>query len=188
MIYQLIKDFENTYSLLIDGTELYSKMPTYSPRFFATARAANWVKPEGSFYRSENFNSKDGAAPNITLFATGLLVLDKRAYNTLVNELASCGEFLPALINGEDHYLLNPLYVIPDEAVDCNNAVEKVDSGVHLGQSNAVFDEEFLNTNGTMVFKTKVDKLIFSYCTQQFKDRYEALSLTGLIFEPIELK
>lgn len=186
MIYQLTKDFENTYSLLIGGTELYSKMPTYSPRFFATTRAAYWVKPEGSFYRSENFKGADGAAPNITLFATGVLVLDKQAYNTLVNELAPCGEFLPALINGEDHYLLNPLYVIPDEAVDCNNAVEKVDAGVHLGQSSIVFDEKFLNTNGIVVFKTKDDKLIFSYCTQQFKDRYEALNLIGLIFEPVE--
>lgn len=186
MIYQLSKDFENTYSLLIDGTELYSKIPTYSPRFFATARAANWVKPEGSFYRSENFKGPDGATPNITLFATGVLVLDKRAYNAIVNELVPCGEFLPALINGDDHYLLNPLYVIPDEAVDCNNAVEKVDAGVHLGQSNVIFDEGFLNANGILVFKTKVDKLIFSYCTQQFKDQYEALGLVGLIFEPVE--
>ena len=186
MIYRLNKDFENTYSLLIDGTELYSKMPTYSPRFFATVRAANWVKPEGSFYRSENFKGNDGAIPNITLFATGVLVFDVRAHGALVNELAPCGEFLPALINGDDHYLLNPLYVIPDEAVDCNNAVEKVDAGVHLGQGNVSFDEEFLNASGIMVFKTKIDKLIFSYCTQQFKDRYEALNLAGLIFEPVE--
>lgn len=134
----------------------------------------------------ENFKGTDGATPTITLFATGVLVFDKQAYNAFVNELAPCGEFLPALINGEDHYLLNPLYVIPDEAVDYTNAVEKVDSGVHLGQSNIVFDEEFLNTNKIMVFKTKVDKLIFSYCTQQFKDRYETLGLSGLVFASIE--
>lgn len=143
MIYQLSKDFENTYSLLIDGTELYAKMPTYSPRFFATARAANWVKPEGSFYRSENFKGNESAIPSITLFATGVLLLDKGAYNSLANELAPCGEFLPALINGEDHYLLNSLYVIPDEAVDCSNVVEKVDAGVHMGKAMLYLMKDF---------------------------------------------
>lgn len=186
MIYKLNKDFENTYSLVIEGTELYSKMPTYSPRFFATARADNWVKPEGSFYRSENFKGPQDALPNITLFATGVLAIDQEAHRALIAELTPVGEFLPVSINGTDHYLLNPLYVIPDEATDLKYAAEKVEAGVHLGQTNVVFDESFLDAQQIMIFKTRADKLIFSYCTQQFKNRYEALGLRGIVFEPVE--
>lgn len=184
MIYQLHKDFENSYSLLIEGTELYSKMPAYSPRFFATSRADGWVKPNGSFYKSENFKGAENALPNITLFATGVLLLDGGAYEALAPGLAPSVEFLLVSINGVDHHLLNPLYVIPDEAVNSDSAVEQVDSGVHLGQSNVSFDESFLDARGIMVFKTKADKLVHSYCTQRFKSRYETLGLRGLAFLP----
>lgn len=184
MIYKLAKDFENTFSVLIEGEELYSKMPTYSPRFLATARSASWNMPEGSFYRSENFTGADDASPNISLFATGVLVLDRTAHEQFSKKLTPTGEFLPVSINGEHYYLFNVLYVVPDDAVNLSAAVEKIDSCVHLGQSNVTFDEEFLNEKDILIFKTKTDKLIFSYCTQAFKDQYESYGFKGIIFEP----
>jgi hypothetical protein len=184
MIYKLTKDFENSFSVLIEGEELYSKMPTYSPRFLATARSANWNMPEGSFYRTDNFKGANNSLPNISLFATGVVVLDGAAHEQFSKMLAPTGEFLPVSINGERHYLFNVLYVVPDEAVNLNNAVERVDSGVHLGQTNVTFDEQFLNEKSILLFKTKTDKLIFTYCTQVFKDQYESFGLKGIVFEP----
>jgi hypothetical protein len=66
--------------------------------------------------------------------------------------------------------------------------VEIIDSGVHLGQGNVSFDESFLGLEGIAVFKTPTDRLVFSYCTEEFKKLYEDNGFKGLVFEPVEVK
>jgi hypothetical protein len=185
MIFILKRDFQNTYSLLIDNVELGTKMPTYRPRFFAKPRLQEWVMPEASFYYGENFEGMRETLPDVSNWATGVLVFNPKAYEVFKNYLAKSGEFLPISISGETHYLFNTLYVIPDSAIDKSKAVEVIDTGVHLGQTNVIFDESFLGAENILVFKSDTNKLMHSFCTAEFKKLYEENGFKGLTFEPV---
>lgn len=184
MIYKLSDDYENTSALFLDGAELYTKMPKYKPRFFATPRGAEWAIPTGSFYISENSRVKAHVVPDITNWGTGVLAFGPKAYEEFYNDLAGFGEFLPIAVGDATYYLFNTLYVVPDEAIDLSSAVEVVDSGVHLGKSNYRFDEDYLTNNNVMVFKSSVNMLFQCFGTQQFKNKYESLGFKGLVFDP----
>lgn len=185
MIFKLKNDFENTYSLLIENVELGRKMPAYRPKYTAKPRLHEWVKPEASFYYSPNFAGTGEAIPDITTWSAGVLVLNPKAYSLFENALAKSGEFLPIDVCGETYYLFNTLYTIPDIAINKESAVEVIDSGVHFGQSNVIFDEKFLASEMIMVFKTNTDKFLHSFCTGTFKEIYEKNGFKGLVFEKI---
>jgi hypothetical protein len=185
MIYVLQNDFENTYSLFIDGIDLLTKMPSYKARYFAQTRLAEWVEPQATFYRSEHFKGIEGTLPDISNWATGVLVFSPTAHSLLASELANCGEFLPISLEGKTYYLFNTLYVIPDEAVDESNAVERVDSGVHFGRGNVSYDEMFLEREKVAVFKSNTNKLLHSFGTERFKKLYESKGFKGLTFHPV---
>ncbi len=188
MIYKLIHDYKNTYSLLIDGVELLTKMPTFRPRFLGKAKLQEWVAPEASFYYGENFEGMRETLPDVSMWSLGVIVLSPAAYKVFHACLEKAGEFLPITIGGETYYLFNILYIIPESAINREKAVEIIDSGVHLGQGNVSFDESFLGLEEIAVFKTPTDRLVFSYCTEQFKKLYEENDFKGLVFEPVEVK
>jgi hypothetical protein len=185
MIYKLNHDFENTYSFLVDPVELVSKMPNYRPRQKAKPLLDGWVTPEASFYASENFILGGEQIPDVTTWKLGYLVLNKKAYGSLHKCLSGAGEFLPVYVKNIEYFIFNPLYVIADSAVNKTNAVEVIDSGVHLGQGNILFDESMLDKDNISVFKTNTDQLVFSYCTEQFKKLYENYGCKGLVFESV---
>jgi hypothetical protein len=186
MIYKLNDDFPNTCLLLIDGVELYTKMPTYKPRFFAKPRLQEWVMPEASFFLGEGAEQMKEDIPDITPWSTGVLVFNPKAYEVFHSYLAKSGEFLPISVYGETYYLFNTLYIIPESAMNKSRAIEVIDTGVHLGQSNVTFDESFLDGEKIINFKTVTDKLMFAYCTEQFKKLYEDNGFKGLVFEPVD--
>lgn len=188
MIYELTHDYENTYLLLLDGVELYTKMPKYRPTFKAKPRLDGWVAPCATFFESENFLGTREVLPDVTNWSTGVLVFNSKSYEAFHDYLSESGEFLPITVNGESFYLFNTLYIIPDVAVDMKNAVDVIDSGVHVGQSNIDFDEEYLNNNGALIFKTPTDKLFSSYCTEQFKKIYDGNGFKGLVFKSVEVR
>jgi hypothetical protein len=187
MIYKISDDYQNTYSLLIDGVELYTKMPTYRPRFLGKAKLHEWVMPEASFYYCENFEGMRETLPDMSMWMLGVIVLSPKAYSVFHDFLDKAGEFLPIAINGETYYLCNTLYVIPEIAMNKDKAVEVIDSGVHLGQSNVAFNESFLDGEKIIHFKSATDKLMFTYCTEKFKKIYAANNFKGLVFEPVEI-
>jgi hypothetical protein len=156
-------------------------MPGFSPRFRATPRLANWVPPNASFFASNNYVAQGENLPDITTWGLGNLILNEKAYAVFKNVLNNAGEFLPILISDDTYYMFQTLKVIPDIAVNTDKAVDVIDSGVHMGQENVSFDEGALNDD--IIFKTKVDKLIFSHCTEQFKTLYDENHFSGLIFE-----
>lgn len=188
MIYELIHDYENTYLLLLDGVELYTKMPTFRPTFKAKPRLEDWVIPNATFFKSENFIGTSEVLPDITNWSTGVLVFNSRSYNIFHEHLSDKGEFLPITVNGENYYLFNTLYVIPDSAIDMKDAIEVIDSGVHMGQSNVGYDENYLNKENKLIFKTSTDKLFSSYCTDTFKTLYDKNNFKGLVFSPVAIK
>ena len=185
MIYKLEHDYENTYSLLIDPVEMVNKMPNYRPRQKAKSVAHEWIAPEASFFKSENFSGNGETIPDVTTWKLGYLVLNHKAYEKLNVCLSPSGEFLPITVDGNVFYLFNPLYIIADEAIDKDFAVEIIDSGVHLGQDNVTFDESVLKKDNVAVFKTRTDKLVFSYCTDAFKKIIGDNGFKGLVFEEV---
>lgn len=188
MIYRLNYDFPNICLLLIDGVELYTKMPAYKPRFFAKPRHHEWVVPKASFFFGDSPEEMKEDLPDISIWATGVLVFNPKAYEVFNDSLAKAGEFLPVSVYGETYYLFNTLYVIPDTAIDKSKAVEVIDTGVHFGQTNVIFDEAFLAAEKISVFKSNTNKLLNSFCTEEFKKVYEANNFKGLVFETLDLQ
>ncbi|HTF96552.1 MAG TPA: DUF1629 domain-containing protein [Cellvibrio sp.] len=188
MIYKLGCDYENTALLSIDGVELLKKMPALRPKFFATPKQKEWVAPEASFYYSENYKGNIKVTPDVTVWTTGVLAFSPKAYDVFHELLANAGEFLPVSVDDETHYLFNTLYIIPDKAIDKSKAVEVIDTGVHFGQTNVAFDESFLGPENIFVFKSNTNKLLYSFCTDEFKNIYDSNNFKGIIFEPVDVK
>lgn len=188
MIYKLGYDYENTGLLSIDGVELLKKMPALRPKFFATPKQKEWVAPEASFYYSENYKSNTKITPDVTIWATGVLAFNPRAYDVFNELLAKAGEFLPISVDDETHYLFNTLYIIPDTATDKSKAVDVIDTGVHFGQTNVAFDEIFLDSENIFIFKSNTNKLLHSFCTDKFKHIYDSKNFKGIIFESMDVK
>ncbi len=186
MMYKIEYDFENTYLLLLDGDELFNKMPTYSQRYRAKPRLENWVAPKASFFASENYEGDGEQIPDITTWALGNIVLSPKAYQAFKDLLAPSGEFLPFIISDDTYYMFNTLFVIPEEGVDRSQAIEVVNTGVHMGQDRVLFREPALA--GKHFFKTPTNKLTFSYVTESFKNLYDDNHLSGLTFERTYLK
>lgn len=187
MIYKLGYDYQHTAMLSIDGVELVKKMSALRPKFFAKPRLQEWVSPEASFYFSENFEGKAGNTPDITTWSTGVLALNPKAYEVFQRYLGVAGEFLPISVYGETYYLFNTLYIIPETAIDKSKAVEVIDTGVHFGQTNVIFDEAFLDAEKIGVFKSNTNKLLHSFCTEHFKNIYDTHNFKGLVFEAVEV-
>ena len=183
MSYKLLHDYLCTYSLLIENDELWDKMPDYSPKYRAKPKADDWVAPKASFFASANYEGSANALPDVCTWATGNLVFSEAAYNVFKEQLEQSGEFLPILVGDSIYYVFNTLKVIPDEGVNKEKAVDLIDSGVHLGLDNITFKEEALE--GAVVFKSKTDRLVYSYCTDEFKDLYEQNDFKGLKFEEV---
>lgn len=188
MIYKLGYDYENTALLSIDGVELLKKIPALRPKFFATSKQKEWITPDASLYYSENYKGNANTAPDVSIWTTGVLTLNSKAYDTFHELLANAGEFLPISVYGETYYLFNTLYIIPDTAIDKSKAVEIIDTGVHFGQTNVVFDEIFLDSENILVFKSNTNKLLGSFCTEKFKYIYDSNNFKGIIFEPADVK
>lgn len=111
--------------------------------------------------------------PDVTTWSTGVLVFNPKAYDVFHESPAEVDEFLPISVYGETYYLFNTLYIIPDAAVDKNKAIEVIDTGVHFGQTNMAFDEKSLTSENILVFKSNTNKLLYSFCTDEFKNVYE---------------
>lgn len=181
MIYKIDYDFENYYSLHLDGNELFSKMPSYSQRYRVKPRLDSWVTPEAMFFASENYKGEGEKLPDLTIWALGNIVLSPKAYAALNKLLEPSGEFLPLRINNETYYMFNTLFVIPETGIDRSESIEIIDSGAHIGQDKVRFDLSSLDQK--IVFKAPTNKLSYSFATQEFVDKCNEFDLQGLKFE-----
>ena len=181
-IYKLKSDYENFYSFMIENTELFSKMPSFSPKFKAKSRLQDWIEPQASFFQSDNYRMKGVNIPDITTWLLGNLVLNEKAYNELRVYLAKSGEFLPVNCEGIKYYIFNALNIIPDDAIDKENTKSIIESGINMGLESLEFIPA--KTNGELIFKTSADKLAALYCTEKFKELITTHNLKGLKLEP----
>lgn len=143
--------------------------------------ASKWKAPEGVFYASDN--CKATTLPDITMWGPGYLILNARAHEYFSDVLEKSGEFLPVSISGDSYYMLNTLYLLPDEAMDKSEAVEAIELGVHIGTTNVKMDESKIQN--ALVFKSDFDKKVGLYCADNFREACLNISLYGLTFEPL---
>ncbi|RDH85989.1 MAG: hypothetical protein DIZ80_00515 [endosymbiont of Galathealinum brachiosum] len=182
-VYKIKNDRENYYSLIIKNVELGSKMPNYSPGFDATSRINDWVKPGASFYESSGYIGDGIKFPDVSTWITGNLVLNEKAYNLLNENLRVSGEFLPISIEGIDYYVFNTLKVIDDNLINTENSEDNIELGVNMGLKNVSFKDSDLD--GAVLFKSNIDKLVSTYCTEQFKELLIVNGFNGLLFEEV---
>lgn len=182
-MYKIECDFVNTYLFTPDISDLATKMPSYSQRYRAKPRLANWVAPKASFFASENYEGNGERIPDVTTWALGNIVLSPKAYLVFKNLMAPAGEFLPLIVGSDTCYMFNTLFVIPEEGIDRSQAIEVVNTGVHMGQDRVLFREEYLA--GHHVFKSPTNKLVFSFVTEDFKRLYDENQCSGLVFEAL---
>lgn len=185
MIYILNDDFPKTSLLNVDAADCFEKMPSYKPRFFAKPRLQEWVKPNAWFFYGDSPEPVRTDLPDVTVWSTGLIALSPIATEALRGHLSRIGEFLPISVYGEVYHLFNPLYVVPESAIDRSNAVELIDSGVHEGQGNVTYDEAYIDAQNAIIFKSPANKLISAMCTDLFKRLYDDNGFKGVTFEPL---
>ncbi len=178
--YKLTDDYEKHFTFTIKGAELYNKMPDYSPRFNTKTRLTEWVKPDASFYATENYLNEKVSIPDITTWVAGNLVLNTRAYEILSDTLKVSGEFLPVSVEGIDYYIFNTLRIIDEKYIDKTKAREVIDGSVNVGLENISFSTNGLEDDG--VFKSESDHLLHTYCTENFKQLLIDNNLNGLLF------
>jgi hypothetical protein len=179
-IYKLKSDYANFYSFIIENTEIFSKMPSFSPKFKAKPRLQDWVEPHGKFFQSDNYQAKGINIPDITTWLLGNLVLNEIAYKALHRYLENLGEFLPVRCEGIKYYIFNTLKIISDDVIDQENTKSTIESGVNMGLESLQFF--FAKINNELVFKTNADKLAALYCTDKFKELMATHNLKGLTF------
>ena len=180
-VYKLDHDFENFFTFSIENGELFSKMPTFSAKFKARSRISDWVTPNSEFFQSENYKSSGIHIPDITTWLLGNIVLNKKAYNLLHEQMSSFGEFLEARCEGNEYYIFNTLKVLPDEYIDQDNTTQNIVSGIPMGLESLSFKD--LDNNEFMLFKTSADKLTYTYCTENFVKLINESGLMGIIFD-----
>lgn len=180
-IYRLKNNFKNFYSFTIKNAELGSKMPLYSPRFAAQPRLNEWVEPNGSFYRSSNYQSEKIHIPDVTIWNSGLLVLNQKAYISLSNDLNKVGEFLPVKVEGLHYYLLNTIEKIDEQYLDKSNAKE--DPNIYGALINVSIDSKAFKNR--IILKSSIDDYLYMLCSSEFVEKVKYYGLKGLLFEEI---
>jgi hypothetical protein len=179
-VYKIKSDFGNYYSFSIDNGELFSKMPSYTAKFKGKSRISEWVPPNTEFYKSDNYAGNGVHIPDITVWASGNLALNKKAYEILAPVMKEYGEFLEAYCEGVAYYIFNTLTVIPDEYIDEDKTSADDESGVYMGLTSLGF--KAFRPDEFMLFKTTADKYANTYCTDAFAAHVKDADLKGLIF------
>lgn len=182
-IYRLEHDFENFLSFHIHVAELAKANPHFRPRKFSQPLSESWKEVDASFYKSENCSASEDAIPDISIWGLGYMVLSPKAMAVCQADLSGMGELLPCRVNGEQYFIFNSLYVVPDAAVDKSNAVEKIDIGVYVGSEGVAIDEKKLG--GNAVFRSNFDRQVSLYCDERFFEDVKKSRLKGLVFNRV---
>ena len=158
-------------------------MPAYDPRFKAQSKLSDWIEPEAEFYPSENYSSRSDVPkiPDITTWLYGNLILNEKAFQSLQNDLAPHGEFLPVSCEGQSYFAFNILSLIDDSAINKELSEQDIQDGLYMGVKHIEFHDSAIRSQ---IFKTSFDKTLYSYCSSTLKDKIQSNKLNGLIFQP----
>lgn len=135
--------------------------------------------PMGSWWQVPEIDYLDGDEdkPDITIWQNATLLLSPRAHRLLADMMKPYGEFLPVQLEGETHQLFNCL-MFGDE--DKSSTEFEYDGDQRLGLKTLVFHA---SCDEILLFKSKSNKGLTTFCNQKFKDALESFKLKGLTFD-----
>ncbi|MDN3639320.1 hypothetical protein QWY82_10945 [Simiduia curdlanivorans] len=139
----------------------------------------HWKPLEIEFYDAYEGMSKkpeNKPLPDIISDNNGKLFLSDKAYQSLKDLLAGCGEFLPVTCGEISGVLFNPL-VLAEESNAVDLSLTLRDKWGNL--NNLAFHPEKLKHP---LFRTEQDSFRGVYCTEQLKIVVDKSELTGCIF------
>ena len=132
-----------------------------------------WSPIELSYFQNEG--TIDLA--DVSLWKSGLLLMNQKGYDALHDVLAGNGEFLPCELHGKAAYIFNCLELKPENGA-------KVSYKEKEGWKQSVEAIEFPCGCNEALFKFK-DELTFNlYGSEAFKLAYDSNELKGLYFSP----
>ena len=117
--------------------------------------------------------------PDISLWDTGCLLLNQKAYSARHQALAADGEFLPITVDGEPMQVFNCMTWGKE---DMSLTEKAYLDGYEDGIATLAFDEA--DIAGKMVFKSQLEAGARLYVSAAFKELVETHQLQGLRFDP----
>ncbi|MDK2777600.1 MAG: hypothetical protein KYX62_08065 [Pseudomonadota bacterium] len=132
-----------------------------------------WQPIELSYFQNEG--SVDLA--DVSLWKSGLLLMNQKGYDALHDVLAGCGEFLSCELHGKAAYLFNCLDLKPENGA----RVSYKEKG---GWKQSVEAIGFPAEWNEPVFKFKNELTFDLYAAEAFKAAYDSHKLKGLCFYP----
>lgn len=133
--------------------------------------AEHWRPIELGYFANEGTTE----FADVSIWNSGLILMNTKAYKSLNPVLDSYGEFLPCELHEQPAYIFNALVIKAREAA---NVTYKTKNG-HLQQVESL---AFDSTCDEPVFKHQ-DELSFNlYCSEAFKQACEIGQLKGIYF------
>ncbi|MBB3062812.1 hypothetical protein [Microbulbifer rhizosphaerae] len=184
-VYKLVNDYTSYQMLQLDTIQIVEQLSREDLiRQIRKMTSSNnssliaiWGKVKSTF--APMTDTQAVKIPDISVWKGAGLVFSGRAHAYFKLMLEPFGEFLPVNIEGDDFYLF---HLMEEGKVDLNNSSRKNDE---FGEPETVtelkFDSE--NIEDKLLFKSKYELYISSFCNQTFKDLYENYGMEGLIFE-----
>lgn len=116
--------------------------------------------------------------PDISLWESGCLLLNDKAYEVLSEPLKGDGEFLPVTVDGQRMRVFNCLAFGKE---DLSLTERQYIDGYENGISSLAFDEEDIKPK--LVFKSLMAGAGLLFASQRFKELCERGGLEGLRFD-----
>ncbi|SBS36575.1 hypothetical protein MSP8887_02637 [Marinomonas spartinae] len=105
-----------------------------------------------------------------------LIFFNGRAFDAMQGQLSSYGEFLKIEVEGDQHYLFNPLVFGEEDLVFSER---EYFNNVPTGYKNIMFKKE--DVDKKVLFKSKLGGA-FIYCNHEFVKAFNDHNLTGIQF------
>ncbi len=177
-IYKIHADVNNCQSLTLDIEDFLDLLdPTIGEEVAMALGHKNlsivdgWQPLELGYFHNEG--TVDLA--DVSIWRTGLLLLNKKAHDAIAELLIPHGELLPCELHGEKSYLFNCLNLKPEDSATIDYNCHG-DMFIDI-KSMSIQTEECEN-----IFKLKTDTNFELYISEGLVNTYQAAGLKGLVF------
>lgn len=118
--------------------------------------------------------------PDITVWFTNEIVLNKKGYEDLANSLNNYGEFLPITVEGKPYWVLHVTKFVTEDAINTLHSTRIIDEAECITVEDLAFNEQAISD--LFIFRTEFTGYKNIYCTEKFKTLIETAGLRGLLF------
>lgn len=166
-------------SFQIDSQEILTKMGMdFDISTLGTAQKDIWVTLDAMFKKSDSGSIK---IPDISMWASKLLVVNQKAYDLLLDIISNLGEFLKIEIESQPYYMFNTINTLDNDVVALDKSEKAIFDGEEVGVAHLEFIEDNIPSSNVL-FNVKYDNGAYLFCDDEFKDFVKENRLTGLEF------